>query len=162
VRNWRRGLVLNCLGNRAAESSKRVRQLPLSVDTAVSTRGRSVYTWLPIHSWSEGRVWQRIADSALPYSPIYDQGMSRLSCSFCVLANEADLICAARLRPDMAKVYVDLEADIGHRFKPDLAMADVYAQAQALGPPRPGVRGTAMRRHLGDEVTDAYLRRLAA
>jgi hypothetical protein len=88
--------------------------------------------------------------------------MSRLSCSFCVLANEADLICAARLRPDMAKVYVDLEADIGHRFKPDLAMADVYAQAQALGAPPPGVRGAAMRRHLGDETTDAYLHRIAA
>jgi 3'-phosphoadenosine 5'-phosphosulfate sulfotransferase (PAPS reductase)/FAD synthetase len=137
-------------------------QLPLTQDSALTTRGRSVLTWLPIHAWSDTQVWQQIADSALPYSSIYDQGMSRLSCSFCVLASEGDLVCAARLRPRMAAVYADLEARIGHRFKADLTMADILTQAQALGPIAPQPRGTAMRRHLGDEATDAYLLRLAS
>lgn len=162
ARMWHRGIVLDCLGIRAAESSKRRGRLPLTEDTALTTHGRAVYTWLPIHSWSDEQVWQQIAESALPYSPVYDQGMSRLSCSFCVLAGEGDLVCAARLRPEMAAFYADLESRIGHRFKADLAMADVVAQAEALGPITPQPRGTAMRRHLGDEATDAYLRRLAA
>ncbi|MEW2248569.1 phosphoadenosine phosphosulfate reductase family protein [Streptomyces sp. NPDC006975] len=159
---WRRGIVLDCLGIRAAESSKRKRKLPLTQDSALTTRGRSVFTWLPLHAWSDEQVWQQIAESALPYSPVYDQGMSRLSCSFCVLASEDDLVCAARLRPGMAALYADLETRIGHRFKVDLAMADVVAQAQALGPIAPQPRGTAMRRHLGDQATDTYLRRLTA
>lgn len=160
--HWRRGIVLDGLGLRAAESSKRSHKQPLTEDTALSTRGRLVYTWLPIHAWADARVWQEIAHSGLPYSPVYDDGMRRLSCSFCVLASEDDLVCAARLRPDLARVYVELEARIGHRFKPDLAMADVYDQAQALGPTGPTVRGTAMRRHLGDEPTERYLQRIAA
>ncbi|CAL9556563.1 hypothetical protein [Streptomyces sp. enrichment culture] len=88
--------------------------------------------------------------------------MSRLSCSFCVLSSEDDLVCAARLPPGMAALYADLETRIGHRFKVDLAMADVVAQAQALGPITPQPRGTAMRRHLDDQATGAYLRRLTA
>lgn len=161
ARFWRRGIVLDCLGFRAAESSKRAKKEPLAQDTALTTRGRSVFTWSPILDWSDVRVWQEIANSGLPYSPVYDAGMSRLSCSFCVLASEADLVCAARLRPDMAQTYVELEGRIGHKFKAKLAMADVHAQAQELGPLENWARGAAMRRHLGDEVTDRYLSRIA-
>lgn len=161
-RHWRRGVVLDCLGIRAAESSKRSRRLPLAEDTALTTRGRSVYTWLPIHAWTDTEVWRQIARSGLPYSPVYDDGMRRLSCCFCVLAGKDDLVCAARLLPDLARVYVDLESRIGHQFKPDLAIADVYDQARALGPVGATVRGAAMRRHLGDELTEHYLRQLAA
>ncbi|WP_445517281.1 phosphoadenosine phosphosulfate reductase domain-containing protein [Streptomyces sp. NEAU-174] len=160
--SWRRGIVLDCLGIRAAESSKRAKKLPLTQDTALTTRGRSVFTWLPIHSWSDEQVWQQIADSGLPYSPVYDAGMRRLSCSFCVLASEEDLVCAARLRPRMADEYAALEARIGHSFKADLTMADVVAQARTLGRITRYTRGEAMRDHLGNEVADAYLRKIAA
>ena len=57
--------------------------------------------------------------------------MTRLSCRFCVLASRADLICSARLNPELAQRYVDVETRIGHRFRTDLTIAEVVAAASA-------------------------------
>jgi hypothetical protein len=55
--------------------------------------------------------------------------MTRLSCSLCVLASRADLVRAAQLRPTLAAEYAELEAEIGHRFRNDMSMADIIAAA---------------------------------
>ena len=44
--------------------------------------------------------------------------MSRLSCSFCILASRADLRRAAELRPDLYRRYAELEQRIGHTLSP--------------------------------------------
>jgi 3'-phosphoadenosine 5'-phosphosulfate sulfotransferase (PAPS reductase)/FAD synthetase len=129
----RPALVLNCMGLRAQESRARQRKPAFSKDDAASSGRRIVHTWLPIHDWTTDRVWQRIRQSGVPYHPAYDQGMSRLSCSLCVLASREDLICAARLRPELAAEYVALEDEIGHRFRNDLSMRDIVAAAQTEG-----------------------------
>ena len=49
----------------------------------------------------------------------YAAGMSRLSCSFCIMASLSDLQCAARLRPKLLEQYARLEAEIGHTLRPD-------------------------------------------
>ena len=59
--------------------------------------------------------------------------MSRLSCRFCVLSSRADLVCSARLNPDLADRYAEVERRIGHRFRTDLTMADVIAEAHGAG-----------------------------
>ena len=46
--------------------------------------------------------------------------MSRLSCSFCILASRADLRRAADLRPDLYHTYAALERRIGHTLSPTL------------------------------------------
>ncbi|SFQ19173.1 3'-phosphoadenosine 5'-phosphosulfate sulfotransferase (PAPS reductase)/FAD synthetase [Amycolatopsis rubida] len=122
--------VLNCMGLRAEESRARLKKARLSRDEAASSGRRTVDTWLPIHDWTETQVWQRIHASGVPYHPAYDQGMTRLSCSLCVLASRADLVRAAQLRPELAAEYADLEAEIGHRFRNDLSMADIIPAAE--------------------------------
>ena len=42
-----------------------------------------------------------------------------------------DLICSARLNPELAQRYVDVETRIGHRFRTDLTIAEVVAAASA-------------------------------
>lgn len=66
----------------------------------------------------------------MPYHPAYDQGMTRLSCSLCVLASRADLVRAVQLRPELAVEYAELEAEIGHRFRNDLSMAEIITAAE--------------------------------
>jgi hypothetical protein len=56
--------------------------------------------------------------------------MSRLSCRFCVLASRSDLVCSARLNPELAQRYATVEAQTGHRFRMDLSMAEVIAEAE--------------------------------
>lgn len=125
----RQAKVLYCLGLRAQESRGRAKKLRRFVDPSASSGRREVTVWHPILRWSADQVWARIKASGVRYHWAYDEGMSRLSCSFCVLASKADLECAARLRPQLAAEYVALEAEIGHRFRADLSMAEIVAAA---------------------------------
>jgi 3'-phosphoadenosine 5'-phosphosulfate sulfotransferase (PAPS reductase)/FAD synthetase len=141
--------VVNCLGMRAAESAARAKRPVLSLDPVATSGRRTVWTWHPIHDWSDRQVWQRIADSGIEYHPAYDSGMTRLSCSFCVLASRNDLVTAARLRPMKAREYLALEQRLGHRFKNDLSMAEIVAEAERLGPLPMVSDGSAIRRNVG-------------
>ncbi|OLT19414.1 phosphoadenosine phosphosulfate reductase, partial [Actinomadura sp. CNU-125] len=124
--------VLYCLGLRAQESPGRARKPVLEIDKAGTSGRRTIRRWLPIHDWSETEVWDRITASGVRYHPAYDEGMTRLSCSLCVLASRDDLVRAARLRPDLAAEYAALEVELGHRFRADMSMADIIAAAQAV------------------------------
>lgn len=137
--------VINALGLRAAESAARARRPDLAADEAASSGRRTITTWLPVLRWSDREVWQAIADAGTPYHPAYDSGMRRLSCSFCVLADEDSLITAARLRPQLAERYLALEQYVGHTFKHGLSMARIVEQARALGPLPLRADGSALR-----------------
>jgi 3'-phosphoadenosine 5'-phosphosulfate sulfotransferase (PAPS reductase)/FAD synthetase len=125
----RQAQVLNCMGLRAAESRARAKRPMLARDDGASSGRREVWTWLPILDWTDEQVWASIRASGVPYHPAYDQGMSRLSCSLCVLASKPDLIRACQLRPALAREYAALEEEIGHRFRADISMSQLMAEA---------------------------------
>lgn len=125
--------ILDCLGLRAEESPDRAKKPAFRTR---STNGRRVVDgWLPIHGWTTRQVWDRIRASGVEHHPIYDQGLPRLSCSFCIFAPKHQLVRAAQLRPDLAAEYARIEQTIGHRFTDKLSMADVIAAAQATPAP---------------------------
>jgi len=113
------GLVVNCMGIRAAESPARSKQKPFRVDQRNSKAGREIYDWLPIFEKTTEEVFQIIADAGEQPHPAYAAGMSRLSCIFCIMANLKDLRTAAGLKPDLYRKYVDLEKRIGHTMSMD-------------------------------------------
>lgn len=122
--------VLYCLGLRAEESPGRAKKPILEITADASSRTREVTTWLPILHWTTAQVWERIKASGVRHHWAYDQGMGRLSCSFCVLASPADLKCAARLRPDLADEYVALEHRMGDRFRSNTTMLQLVAEVR--------------------------------
>lgn len=103
-------------GFRRDESSGRAKKaknftvpgFPVVADARTNTK-RHVDEWYPIFGWSDDQVWSAIRESGLPWHWAYDAGMTRLSCSFCVLASGDDLILAAALRPDVAIAYWRVE-----------------------------------------------------
>lgn len=121
--------VLNCLGMRAAESTKRAKYTPLEWE--VANTKREVVRWLPIFDWSDDEVWARIAETGVRYHWAYDLGMSRLSCAFCVFASKADLKISARRNRKLAEDYVALEDLTRSRFTHNLSMAEVLAEVDA-------------------------------
>lgn len=123
--------VLYVLGLRAQESAARAELAPVSLHRASSGR-RTIRAWHPVLNMAESRVWDLHQRTGLPYHPAYDQGMSRLSCSFCVLAAHNDLIRACQLRPELAQTYADLEWEIGDAFKPGLTMLEAIARAHKV------------------------------
>lgn len=124
-----------CRGRRAIAEDHKARDLPVpkagKTGHGASNTLRHVDTWYPVHSWSTADVWRSVWASGLRVHPAYAAGMPRLSCVFCVLASRSALVRAAQLQPALAARYAALEAKIGHRFKNDLSMAEIIAEAEA-------------------------------
>lgn len=160
----RQAIVLNVMGVRGAESASRALKARLALDTRTTSANRLVLTWNIIHELSEQEVWQEIAANGLEYHPIYDTGLPRLSCVYCVLAGPDWLILATRvcfaLELPLPETYAALERRIGHSFKQDFTLNAIIAAARmldALDGPVTWRRGDALRRHLGPAAADQYL-----
>ncbi|SDT74190.1 phosphoadenosine phosphosulfate reductase domain-containing protein [Actinoplanes derwentensis] len=122
--------ILQVFGYRAEESKSRANRPPCAVNTAASNKTRRHVTdWYPVHHWTVEQVWAEIRASGLPWAWPYDAGMSRLSCSMCVLGSKRDLLTAIRLRPGLARRYAAVEARTGHRFQQNRPMAALMAEA---------------------------------
>ncbi|WP_431983793.1 phosphoadenosine phosphosulfate reductase family protein [Streptomyces qinglanensis] len=136
----------------------------MEIDRPASNGKRHVTTWRAIHGWTDALVWKEIARSGLPYHEAYDWGMSRLSCSFCVLGCESDVVLAARLRPRKAAEYAAVETKIGADFKNGLSMREIVERAKALdaehGELERPPRGTALAGYIGKKAARDYLARL--
>ncbi|MCD9904271.1 phosphoadenosine phosphosulfate reductase family protein [Streptomyces sp. MT29] len=132
--------ILECIGQRAAESRQRAKLAEVEINRSASNGRRHITTWRPIHGWSDARVWREIADSGLPYHPAYDWGNRRLSCVFCVLGCVSDLVNGARHMPELAAAYAEQEIAVQADFKHGLSMAEIIRRAAELdaeqaGPP---------------------------
>ena len=123
--------IINCIGLRAGESPARARRQAFALDTRLTTRTRSVYQWLPVHKWSAEQVWEAVREAGTRVHRAYGLGMPRLSCQFCIYAPKAALLRAGRLNPGLLDEYVRVEVKTGHRFRVDLALADIKAELDA-------------------------------
>jgi len=121
------GDILYVKGFRADESPARAKRAPFCINEDLTTKSRTVYDWLPIHSWSSQQVWASIRASGVPYHKAYDLGMPRLSCCFCIFAPKHALLIAGRHNYELLKEYVAVEQEIGHTFKNGSSLADIKA-----------------------------------
>lgn len=137
--------ILNVTGVRAEESTKRAARLTYSVGYANTHRHQDEY--LPVHHLSTAAVHAIVDGSGVGHHWAYDSepgahdwnGMSRLSCSICIMSNKADLILAARRRPRLAALYAEVERSIGHAFKLTMPMSRILELAEEPVGPEPGV-----------------------
>lgn len=109
-----KGMVVSCMGLRAQESSSRAKAEVFKINKRNSIAGRAWFDWLPIHKMSTDEVFDCIVAAGQSPHPVYAQGMSRLSCRFCIMASVHDLRTAALLSPALYSKYVSLEKRIGH------------------------------------------------
>ena len=112
------GRIVSAMGMCASESPARAKKVAWQRNDRNSRAGQPWYDWLPIHGLSTADVFRVIADAGQTPHWAYAAGMSRLSCSFCILASRADLRRAAELRPDLYRDYVAVEKRIGHTLSP--------------------------------------------
>lgn len=108
------GLVVSCMGIRAAESPARSKQRDFRYSPRNSKAGREWWEWLPIFELSTAEVFEMIAAAHQAPHWAYRMGMSRLSCCFCIMSSKGDLRTAAALNPALYARYVELERKIGH------------------------------------------------
>lgn len=93
------GLLVNCMGLRAAESVGRSKLVAFKRSEKNSKAGREWYDWLPIHDYTDAQVFASIRAAGEEPFWTYARGMKRKSCCFCIFATDADHTLAAQLVP---------------------------------------------------------------
>ena len=123
--------ILNCMGMRADESSARSKLQAFSNDKRNTNGRRTVDVWLPIHGWTQDKVWARIRASGVRHHTAYDLGMPRLSCCFCIFAPKNALLLAGKHNPELLNEYVRIEKKIDHTFKANLSLVSIQQELEA-------------------------------
>lgn len=123
--------IVNVLGMRAEESDARKLLPNWSVNKPGTNGVRETFNWLPIFRLTLSDVWSRIKASGVPYHCAYDLGMPRLSCCFCIFSPKSALMLAGKHNRELLAAYVKAEAQMGHKFKANLALADVQKAIEA-------------------------------
>lgn len=109
--------IVNVAGIRREESDNRAKAPIAKEDPRLKRKGLKGYTWNAIIEFSLDQVLGTIASSGLNLHEGYSKyGMSRISCVYCIMSSEADLMASAGC-VDNHEVYVELvELEIASTF----------------------------------------------
>ncbi len=134
------GRLVSAMGLRRDESADRARRSPWKHSDRNSRAGREWFDWLPIFDLTADDVFRVIREAGQSPHWVYEQGLSRCSCSFCIFSSRSDMRRAAELRPLLYRRYAELEKRIGHTLSPSgiplpaLTGIPTDPAAQGLGP----------------------------
>ncbi|WP_244131264.1 phosphoadenosine phosphosulfate reductase family protein [Burkholderia gladioli] len=125
------GDILNVTGIRHQESKNRSTMPIWAPNSELNRKGGVGITWNAIIDWPVQDVVYAIHDAGLALHEAYTTyGASRVSCCFCIMSSEADLIASA-LCEDNHEPYirmVELEAQSSFAFQGNRWLADVAPQ----------------------------------
>ena len=127
--------IITVTGIRSEESSTRAKASSFAPakelararakNSFAPTRG---YKWLPIKHYRTEDVFLFLRERSLPVHEAYDRyGLSRVSCAFCVLASQRDLLASSAItyNQDVYRRLVDLEARSTFSFQQGYWLADL-------------------------------------
>jgi 3'-phosphoadenosine 5'-phosphosulfate sulfotransferase (PAPS reductase)/FAD synthetase len=157
--------IVSAAGIRREESTERSKA-PISKEEPNLARTRlatSGVTWNPLLDWTESDVRALCAAREFDLHEGYTKfGMSRISCAYCIMSNEADLAASASC-PDNADVYremVDLEITSTFAFQGSRWLGDVaphlLTEEQRAGLAR-AKEIAALRLKIEDQIPDHLL-----
>ena len=120
--------ILNITGVRRQESQSRSR-MPVSAPMSLLERKNATgMSWNAIIEWRLDEVLESISGSGLALHEAYTKyGSSRVSCAFCIMGSESDLLASAGCadNQDVYRLMVELEADSTFAFQGKRWLADV-------------------------------------
>ncbi|MBY0240072.1 MAG: phosphoadenosine phosphosulfate reductase family protein [Burkholderiaceae bacterium] len=120
--------IVNVAGIRREESDNRAKAPVSKPDPRLDRKGLEGQTWNAVIEFSIDQVLGTIASSGLALHEGYSKyGMSRISCAYCIMSSEADLMASAGC-VDNHEVYielVELEAESTFAFQGNRWLADV-------------------------------------
>ena len=120
--------IINVTGIRRQESSSRSKMPVSKVDTRLSRGGLQGLVWNLIIEWTLPEVLGEIAGHGRELHEAYTRyGMSRVSCSFCIMASKPDLIASATCvgNQDTYRRMVALEAASSFAFQSGAWLGDI-------------------------------------
>lgn len=157
--------IVNACGIRRAESSGRAKAPVAKAQPKLTSKTHRTtgIDWHPIIEWSTPDVFRFLAARGCELHEAYTvYNVSRVSCAFCIMQNEADMIASSSC-PDNAAIYremVDLEIESTFAFQGARWLGDV-APNLLTDEQRDGLRlakeRAAMRQTIEERVPDHLL-----
>lgn len=122
------GDIVNVTGIRRQESRNRSKMPVWAPNAALTRKAGAGVTWNAIIDWPVQDVVYAIQDAGLKLHEAYTKyGMSRVSCSYCVMSSESDLVASATCE-DNHEPYVrmvELEVKSTFAFQGNRWLSDV-------------------------------------
>lgn len=132
-------LIVEAWGLRAEESERRAESPALYKDKKESgvksralRRPREWWVWLPIKWMTTEEVFDTIHAAGKQPLWTYQEGMSRASCAFCILASQQDLRLAAHLAPELYALYVAVERIVDEMFQEAQGVAHTMKKGKTI------------------------------
>lgn len=120
--------IITVTGVRREESARR-RQAPVSkTSNGLTRKGLRGLTWNNVIEWPVEQVFASMANIGLaPHEAYTRYGVSRVSCVFCIMSSEADLLASSTCEDnhDIYVEMVELEAESTFSFQEQKWLADV-------------------------------------
>jgi 3'-phosphoadenosine 5'-phosphosulfate sulfotransferase (PAPS reductase)/FAD synthetase len=129
--------VLNVMGIRAQESPARAKRVAFERDERRTNGRRVVDNWYPIFDMKLDTVWEIIRKYGIPQHKVYEMGIPRLACVFCIFSPKAALVLSGKHNQELLRKYVAVEKEIGHDFREGFKIADVLREVEEGGPVGP-------------------------
>lgn len=124
-------VVINCMGLRSEESTKRARAAPFRIAKRMTNSVRSVYEWLPIKDWTLTRVLDFHKEENLPLHPVYVWAggyLKRFSCRLCIMMTNAEIRAVREHDPAAFAAMAGLEEKTGFTMKPGQTLYQICEQ----------------------------------
>lgn len=135
-------LIFNCMGIRAEESPPRSKLQPLSMNSSLTTRTRTVYNWFPIFEQSLSDVLSWHWTNDVPLHPVYLPAfhrdgtaggyLRRLSCRLCIFSTDSDLLAIRQHDPEAFLAVSELEQKIGFTMRSTGSLIQIADALQSV------------------------------
>ncbi|HHH9443097.1 TPA: phosphoadenosine phosphosulfate reductase family protein [Pseudomonas aeruginosa] len=146
--------VINVTGVRREESANRAKQPVSKSDSKIVTRGMEGATWNAIIDMKRSEVIPFIESYGLARHEAYTVfGMTRVSCTFCVLSSAGDLMSSTQCEENHAIYREMVGLEVTSTFS--------FQSGKWLGDVRPDLLSEEMRHGLEDAKRKANLRQIA-
>ena len=128
-------MIVNCIGIRSEESRPRSRLPPLIPNEGLSTRHRTVYTWLPIFDRTLSDVlawhWANAVRLHPVYVPEYHKDgttggyLRRFSCGVCIFSTDSDLAAIQEHDREAFHAVASLERKLKFTMRPGASLVEI-------------------------------------
>lgn len=156
VRRFPGKTILPISGIRREESGSRAKAPIAEVQPKLSTVRRQTagFNWHPIIHWRKSDVLSYLQRKGFALHEAYrEYGSSRVSCAFCILSSQADLVAAARCTSN-TDVYCEL-------VRLEVASTFSFQSTRWLADVAPHLLAPALREGIGDAKRRASIRETA-
>ena len=147
--------AINIMGLRAEESPERAKRPKITLNNRLSRAGRTIYNWLPIHDWTESQVFTKIAKAGQKPFWTYLAGNKRLSCVFCIMGCNSDLINGKKYRPELYQEYINLEEETGWTMFPNMSLEEKTKAPPQQHQPMP--KSTKINTKINTKITPSQI-----